>query len=61
MRHFYVTILNHRYMSFQKVNIAFAEGATVTLSGVQKKVIEKLNSDSFMIIAWSPVDEITFE
>ena len=48
-------------MSFQKVNIAFAEGATVTLSGVQKKVIEKLNSDSFMIIAWSPVDEFTFE
>ena len=60
MRRFFVTILNHRHTSFQKVYIVFAEGEMVTLDGVQKKVIDKLNSDAFMIIAWSPVDDITF-
>ena len=47
-------------MSFQKVHIVFAEGEMVTLDGVQRKVINNLNTDAFMIIAWSPVDELTF-
>lgn len=58
MRRFYVTILNHRNMSFQKVNIQFAKDELVTLNGVQAKVVDKLKTDAFMIIAWSPVDEI---
>ena len=60
MRRFFVTIFNHRYTSVQKVHIVFAEGEMVTLDGVQRKVINKLNTDAFMIIAWSPVDELTF-
>lgn len=60
MKRYFVTILNHRHMSFQKVNIVFAEGEMVTLDSVQRKVIDKLNTDAFMIIAWSPVDDFTF-
>ena len=47
-------------MSLQKVNILFAEGELVTLDSVHKKVIDKLNTDGFMLIAWSSVDEFTF-
>lgn len=59
MRRFVVTIFNHRYMSLQKVNILFAEGELVSLDSVHRKVINKLNTDGFMLIAWSLVDEFS--
>ena len=60
MRKFVVTIFNLRNHGFQKVNIVFTNGEVVTLYSVQQKVITKLNTDSFMLMSWSPVDDFVF-
>lgn len=60
MKRYIATIFNHRQTSLQKVNILFAEGELVTLDSVQSKVQDKLRPATFMLIAWSPVDEFTF-
>lgn len=59
MRKFVVTIFNLRNHGFQKVNIVFTDGEVVELDSVYKKVKSKLNTESFMLIAWSPVDEFS--
>lgn len=59
MRKFVVLIFSLRYHNFQKVNIVFTDGEVVTLDSVQQKVITKLNTDSFMLMSWSPVDEFS--
>ena len=59
MKRFVVTIFNLRYHSINKVNIAFTNKQLVTLDSVYQKVKTKLNTESFMIISWSPVDEFS--
>ena len=60
MRKFIVTIFNLRYHSVDKVNIAFTKEELVTLDSVYQKVKTKLNTESFMLISWSPVDNFEF-
>ena len=59
MKKFVVTIFNLRHHGFNKVNIAFTNEALVTLDNVYQKVKTKLNTEQFMIISWSPVDEFS--
>ena len=59
MKKFVVTIFNLRYHGFNKVNIAFTNEELVTLDNVYQKVKTKLNTEQFMIISWSPVDEFS--
>ena len=59
MKKFVVTIFNLRYHSFNKVNIAFTNEELVTLDSVHQKVKTKLNTEHFMLISWSPVDEFS--
>ena len=56
MKRFVVTIFNLRYHSFDKVNITFTNEELVSLDCVRQKVKTKLNTESFMLISWSPVD-----
>lgn len=56
MKRFVVTIFNLRYHSFDKVNITFTKEELVSLDCVYQKVKTKLNTESFMLISWSPVD-----
>lgn len=56
MKRFVVTIFNLRYHSFDKVNITFTKEELVSLDVVHQKVKQKLNTESFMLISWSPVD-----
>ena len=60
MRKFVVTIFNLRNHGFQKVNIVFTNGEVVELDSVYKKVKSKLNTESFMLMSWSPVDDFVF-
>ena len=60
MKKFVVTIFNFRYHSINKVNITFAKEELVTLDSVHQKVKTKLNTESFMLISWSPVDDFLF-
>lgn len=59
MKKFVVTIFNLRYHSFNKVNITFTNEELVTLDNVYQKVKTKLNTEQFMLISWSPVDEFS--
>ena len=59
MKKFVVTIFNLRYHSFNKVNITFTNEELVTLDNVHQKVKTKLNTESFMLISWSSVDEFS--
>lgn len=59
MKKFVVTIFSLRHHNFQKVNVVFTNGEIVTLDSVHQKVITKLNTESFMLISWSPVDEFS--
>jgi len=59
MKKFVVTIFSLRHYNFQKVNVVFTNGEIVTLDSVHQKVITKLNTESFMLISWSPVDEFS--
>ena len=59
MKRFVVTIFYLRHHGFQKINIVFTNGEIITLDSVYQKVIAKLNTESFMIISWSPVDEFS--
>ena len=59
MKRFVVTIFHLRHHGFQKINIVFTNGEMITLDSVYQKVITKLNTESFMIISWSPVDEFS--
>lgn len=56
MKRFVVTIFNLRDHSFNKVNITFTNEELVSLDCVHQKVKRKLNTESFMLISWSPVD-----
>lgn len=60
MKKFVVTIFNFRYHSFNKVNITFTKEELVTLDSVNQKVKTKLNTESFMLMSWSPVDDFLF-
>ena len=60
MRKFVVLIFSLRYHNFQKVNIVFTDGEVVELDSVYKKVKSKLNTESFMLMSWSPVDDFVF-
>ena len=59
MKKFVVTIFNLRYHSYNKVNIVFTNEELVTLDNVYQKVKTKLNTECFMIISWSPVDDFS--
>ena len=59
MKRFVVTIFNLRHHSFNKVNIVFTKEELVTLDSVYQKVKTKLNTESFMLMSWSPVDEFS--
>lgn len=59
MRKFVVFIFNLRNHGFQKVNIVFTNGEVVELDSVYKKVKSELNTESFMLMSWSPVDEFS--
>ena len=60
MKKYVVTVFNLRTHGLQKVNIVFADGVSVTLEGVIRKVENRLGPASYIIIAWSPVDEFSF-
>lgn len=57
MRKFVATIFYLPNHSFKKVNIVFTDCEIVTLEKVYQKVIAKVESNQFMLISWSPVDE----
>lgn len=59
MKKFVATVFNLRYHSINKVNIAFTNEELVTLDSVYQKVKTKINTGSFMLISWSPVDEFS--
>ncbi len=59
MRKFVVFIFNLRNHGFQKVNIVFTNGEVVELDSVYKKVKSELNTELFMLMSWSPVDEFS--
>ena len=59
MKKYVVTIFSLRHHNFQKENVVFTNGEIVTLDSVYKKVKSKLNTESFMLIAWSPVDDFS--
>ena len=59
MKKYVVTIFSLRHHNFKKVNVVFTNGEIVTLDSVHQKVITQLNTESFMLISWSPVDEFS--
>ena len=60
MKKYVVTVFNLHTHGFQKVDTLFADGEIVTLYSVTKKIMDKVGPGSFVIIAWSPVDEFSY-
>jgi hypothetical protein len=59
MKKYVVTVFNLRTHGLQMVDIFFLGIGIVTRNNVTRKVADKLGQGSFVVIAWSPVDEFS--